>query len=77
MGILSRTRPGRASGGRYGERRDVGESVTMNMLDLFGFACGAVGLFGLACKTEDRIGRILMFVLAALNLVFLLLGLFT
>ena len=49
----------------------------MNMLDLFGFACGAVGLFLLARKTEDKFGRILMFVLAALNLVFLLLGLFT
>jgi hypothetical protein len=49
----------------------------MNMLDLFGFACGAVGLFGLARKTEDKFGRTMMFVLAALNLVFLLLGLFT
>ena len=32
--------------------------VTMNMLDLFGFACGAVGLFLLARKTEDKFGRI-------------------
>ena len=48
----------------------------MNMLDRFGFACGAVGLFLLARKTEDKFGRTLMFVLAALNLVFLLLGVF-
>ena len=59
------------------QRRHMGESVTVNMLDLFGFACGAVGLFLLARKTEDKVGRPLMFVLAALNLVCLLLGLFT
>ena len=55
----------------------MAESVTLNMLDLFGFACGAVGLFLLARKTEDRIGRTLMFVFAAMNLVLLLLGLST
>jgi len=49
----------------------------MNKLDLFGFACGAVGLFLLARKTEDKIGRSSMFVLSAFNLVLFLLGLFT
>ena len=37
----------------------------------------AVGLFLLARKTEDKVGRTSMFVLAALNLVVLLLRLFT
>jgi len=55
----------------------MGESVTMNKLHVFGFSCGAVSLFLLARKTEDKFGRTIMFVLAALNLVFLLLGLFT
>ena len=49
----------------------------MNMLDLFGFACGAVALFLLARQTEDKLGRTIMFVLAALNLAFLLFRLFT
>ena len=52
----------------------MGESVTMNMLHVFGFSCGAVSLFLLARKTEDKFGRTIMFVLAALNLVLLLFG---
>jgi hypothetical protein len=51
--------------------------VTVNMLGLFGNACGAVGLFLLARKTEDKLGRTLMFVLSALNLIVLLVDLFT
>jgi hypothetical protein len=43
--------------------------VTVNTIGLFGNACGAVALFLLARKTEDKFGRTLMFVLSALNLV--------
>ena len=49
----------------------------MNVLNLFGLSCGAISLFLLARKTEDKVGRTIMFVLAALNLVLLLFDLFS
>ena len=48
----------------------------MNMLDRFGFAAVLRPFFSPA-RPRTKFGRTLMFVLAALNLVFLLLGLFT
>ncbi len=48
----------------------------MNTLGLVGNVCGAVGMFMLALRTEDKLGRSVCFVLAALNVVVILLYLF-
>jgi hypothetical protein len=47
----------------------------MAMLGLVANACAAVGLFYFGSKTEDKFGRSVIFVVAALNLVVLLLNL--
>jgi hypothetical protein len=62
---------------RANAQRDMGESVTMNLLDPFYFFCMAVVLFLLARKNEDKVGRTLGFVLAGLNLILLVRRLFT
>jgi hypothetical protein len=49
----------------------------MRVLDLVALACGAVGLFMLALRTDNKFCRSLYFVLAALNVVVLVLRLFT
>jgi hypothetical protein len=48
----------------------------MNMLGLVGNVCGAVGMFFLARRIEDKVGRSVCFVLAAGNVVVILLYLF-
>ncbi len=48
----------------------------MDMLGLVANASAAVGLFYFGSKTEDKLGRSVIFVVAALNLVVLLLHLF-
>ena len=60
------------SGVRYVDRlwRDVRTCVAMRTLAL---VCGAVGLFGLALKTDDKFWRTSLFVVAALNVVVLVL----
>jgi len=49
----------------------------MQMLDLVALACGAVGLFMLALRTDDKFWRTSYFVCAALNIVVLVIRLFT
>jgi predicted membrane protein len=41
----------------------------LHMLNLVALACGAVGLFGLGLRADDKIWRTVFFVLAASNLV--------
>jgi hypothetical protein len=50
----------------------------MHLLDLIANVCGAVAFFGLGLRgTDDKFWRTSYFVLAALNLVVLVLRLFT
>ena len=49
----------------------------MQMLDLVANACAAVSLFMLALRSDDKFWRTSGFVLAALNLVVLILRVFT
>jgi cell division protein FtsW (lipid II flippase) len=46
-------------------------------MQLVALACGAVGLFGLALRTDDKFWRTSYFVLAALNVVVLVIRFFT
>ena len=48
----------------------------MPSLQLVALACGAVGLFGLATRTDDRFWRTTFFVVAALNVVVMVILLF-
>ena len=46
-------------------------------MQLVALACGAIGFFGLALRTDDKFWRTSHLVLAALNVVVLVIRLFT